>query len=87
MAVVAPWLAEDLGLIRGTMSQIDGGVAFHTPQLAAMGPFLRDIGLVLYTLGILGASAAIGNAMVQRDRGSRRTLYLQAWQLRQLVPA
>jgi hypothetical protein len=69
------------------MFQIDGGVAFRTPQLAAMGPFLRDLGLILYTLGILGATAAIGNAMVQRDRSSRRHLYLQAWQLRQLVPA
>jgi serine/threonine-protein kinase len=86
-AVVVPWGLEPLGLVHETFYQTEGGVAFYTPQLAAMGPFLRDLGLILYILGILAATAAIGYTMVQRDRTSRRHLYLQAWQLRQLVPA
>jgi serine/threonine-protein kinase len=86
-AVVVPWAAEWIGVLGQTVFQVDGGVALRSPVLDAMGPLLRDIALGIYTFGILAATAAIGNAMVQRDRTSRRHLYLQAWQLRQLVPA
>jgi hypothetical protein len=86
-AVIVPWGLENLGVLQQTMFHTAHGLELATPQLEAMGPVLRDVGVGLYVVGALAATAALGYAMVQRERTSRRALHLQAWQLRQLVPA
>jgi len=86
-AVMVPWALENLGVIAPTMVHTPTGIELSSPQLEAMGPALRDISVGLYVVGALTAIGALGNAMVQRERESRRALHLQAWQLRQLVPA
>jgi eukaryotic-like serine/threonine-protein kinase len=84
-AVFVPWILEASGLVDATMTVSPTGVKFETPAIDAMGRGMAQSGFVFFTLGVVGAVAILVHVMVKRERESRRHLYVQAWQLRQLV--
>ncbi len=85
-AVLGPLALEQLGVLSPTMSVTDAGVAFHAPAISALeGPTILVASIYIVSL-IAGACIAAA-AMRARTRAAHHRLQLQAWQLRQLVPA
>src|SRR5262249_12897508 len=83
-AVLVPWLAEQIGIVSATTGVGDGlaltGPALHvraTAQLAVL------VGLVI---ALVTSAGWMAHAMRKTEYSMRQQLYVQAWQLRQLVP-
>jgi len=66
-----------------TLAWAEGSLTFRAPVLASPG-FARVL-MVLYMFALVGTAAGAVYATRRRERTLRRTLQLQAWQLRQLV--
>jgi len=84
LAVLGPWIAELIGAIPSTMS-IDGKVTIQSPALS----LTRVPTLVLlasYTVMLITAAVLRATGLRRAERSARRSLHLQAWHLRQLVP-
>ena len=85
LAVLGPWLLERTGVVSVTTSISDRGVLLRAPALAGDQTSTLVVA-VLYVVGMIGGAAVLASAMRARERTARRSLHLQAWQLRQLVP-
>jgi hypothetical protein len=85
VAVLGPWVLEQLGVVPVTTTIDEHGVVLHAPALANDEISTMVVG-VLYVLGLVAGAAALAISMKSREHAARRRLHLQAWQLRQLVP-
>ena len=85
-AVLVPLALERLDVITHTMSVGADGVRFFGPALGAHEAPTLVVSAVYAAALIAGASVAAA-AMRARTRSAHLHLQLQAWQLRQLVPA
>jgi hypothetical protein len=84
-AVLVPWVLEWTGVMSSTMSIGDDGILLRAPVIAgAEGP--TTICAAVYTVTLIAAACVIAATMRARHRAAHRTLQMQAWQLRQLVP-
>ena len=84
-AVLVPWLAERVGLLSVTTTVDSSGILMRAAGTAgAEGPTLGVA--IFYVLASIAAAAGMATAMRERTRAARRHLYVQAWQLRQVVP-
>jgi serine/threonine-protein kinase len=85
-AVLGPLALEQLGVLSTTMSVTDGAVAFHAPAIAGLeGPTI--VVASIYILSLIAGACIAAAAMRAQTRAAHHRLQLQAWQLRQLVPA
>jgi serine/threonine-protein kinase len=85
-AVLGPLALEQLDVLTRTMSASSAGVLFQAPALGgAEGPTI--IVAAIYAGAIIGGACVAAAAMRARQRDAYHRLQLQAWQLRQLVPA
>ncbi|MEO8706903.1 MAG: serine/threonine-protein kinase [Kofleriaceae bacterium] len=85
IAVLGPWALERAGVLDPTMSVSEAGVLFDSPAIGGDPLPVMIVGTLYMALLIIGASS-IGEIMRRRTREAHRTLLMQAWQLRQLVP-
>jgi hypothetical protein len=85
-AILVPLALEQLGVLSSTMSTTQDGTLFHGPAVGANEP--ATIGVYAFYCAALIAGACIAAAAMRaRQRLAHEKLLLQAWQLRQLVPA
>ena len=85
IATLAPWALEQAGVL-ATRSFAEGNrFVFHTAaeQLESVPAMF---GLAAYVIAMLAAAMFVGRAQDNERRGERRSLQIQAWQLRELVP-
>jgi serine/threonine-protein kinase len=83
-AVLVPYLAEVAHVLPSTMRLEEHGVLFFTNETHSSAT-LRVAGLIAFFLGLLMAGAVLAWRMLRAERASRNQLYVQAWQLKQLV--
>ncbi len=84
-AVLAVWLAEEVGLLSPTMYDVGGAIVLRTP-LDGFSTFPAIGALALsFTLATL-SSAALARSTAQFAHKARERVHVQAWQVRQLVP-
>ncbi len=84
VAILGVWGAEACGLLGATMF-VDGGVVTLVPPLDGFAQFPILPALLCYPLVIVGVAVEVAYAGARRGRDAQRALYLQTWQLRQLV--
>jgi serine/threonine protein kinase len=85
-AVLLPWVLEWTNVMSRTMSVGKDGILLRAPVIAgAEGP--TTICAAVYTVVLIGSACIVAATMRARHRAAHRTLQMQAWQLRQLVPA
>ncbi|HEU0032988.1 MAG TPA: serine/threonine-protein kinase [Kofleriaceae bacterium] len=85
-AVLLPWMLERLGLITKTMVIESGGVLFRAPAIGGEELPILIVG-ALYVVGLIAGAAVSADIIRTRTRTAHHKLLMQAWQLRQLVPA
>nr|HEX4318359.1 serine/threonine-protein kinase [Kofleriaceae bacterium] len=84
-AVLVPWILERVGVLSVTTTVDASGILMRAAGTeGAEGPTLAVA--IFYVLAMIGAGAGMATAMRERTRVARRALYVQTWQLRQLVP-
>ncbi|MBA3455518.1 MAG: serine/threonine protein kinase [Deltaproteobacteria bacterium] len=83
LAVIGPWILEQLGVFASTITVFDGGVTLHTSIISGMASF--SVMMITYTASIIISGVVITRGMRQAERTARQHMHLQAWQLRQLV--
>jgi hypothetical protein len=84
VGVIAPLVAERLGVISATMSVDGSGLRFFP---AMIGPHETPAVVVsaLYAICLIAGACIAGYTMRSRTQAAHRHLHVQAWQLRQLV--
>jgi eukaryotic-like serine/threonine-protein kinase len=83
-AVLVPWLAEQVGIVSATTA-VGDGLALTGPALH-VGATAQLLVLVGIVVALVAAAGWIAHAMRKTEYAMRHQLYVQAWQLRQLVP-
>jgi len=84
-AVFAPLVAELTGLTSRTTRTIGPDIVFHTPT-NHLDETVTMVGLVLFVTAIVVMAVLIARSLASNRTTIQRRLFLQAWQLRQLVP-
>jgi serine/threonine-protein kinase len=84
-AVLLPWLAETAGWISKTLTVNAAGVNMDSPAMGTSSIPSQCI-LVGYTIALVTIAVTMGISRRDAERSARRTLHLQSWHLRQLVP-
>jgi hypothetical protein len=85
-AVLLPWLAEAGGLVSSTIGHTARALVLETPGLQTR--TTTSIALLIgYTVLLVAAAVLIATQLRRSEVRARGHLHLQAWQLRQLVPA
>jgi serine/threonine-protein kinase len=85
-AILGPLALERLGVWSQTMFVDAQGVLFHAPVFAGNETPTIIVG-ALYAVALVAGACLMANTMRARAKEAARHLHLQAWQLRQLVPA
>ncbi len=85
-AMVVPWLGELAGWLPETTTWGPDGITMVAPGVRLPG-ILDAVLLVFTTAAMVFAAAGMSHRMCAADRDLRRKMLMQAWQLRQLVPA
>ncbi|MBA3502361.1 MAG: serine/threonine protein kinase [Myxococcota bacterium] len=83
-AVLLPYVAEVVHLLPSSMELQPHGIFFYTNDVQSSVP-VRIGGLVVFCVALIFAGAALAWRMLRAERASRNQLYVQAWQLKQLV--
>jgi hypothetical protein len=83
--VFAPLVAELTGLTSRTTRTIGPDIVFHTPT-NHLDETVTMVGLVLFVTAIVVMAVLIARSLASNRTTIQRRLFLQAWQLRQLVP-
>jgi len=84
-AVAVPWLLELAGVIDPTY-EFKGGALVLRSQVVTFSSLPTQLGFALLLLSLIGVVAVLSRALAKRQREATRSLEVQAWQLRQLVP-
>ena len=84
-AILLPWIAELTGLVSQTTFITERELVL---RMAAdrLNADLITVWLALYTLVVLAIATALSRALAVNRAAMQRSLHVQAWQLRQLVP-
>jgi serine/threonine protein kinase len=85
LAVLGPWLLEVAGALPQTLAVTGGDLQLHAPGLHFSSP-ATEISLAVYVVGLVGVSGAMARRLSGTQRVARRTLQIQAWHLKQLMP-
>jgi len=85
IATLAPWFLEQLGAFASRTSAEGSIFVFRTAANELL-PFPALLALAGYVTAMLAAALFVGRAQDNERRGERRSLQIQAWQLRELVP-
>jgi len=83
--VVAPVLVELSGLAAPSYVLRDGVIELHA-RMTALPPLPIFVSLVLVHLGVLAVTAELASRTRDAFDAAARRVYVQAWQLRQIVP-
>jgi serine/threonine protein kinase len=83
-AVLGPWLLERLDVLSVTTTVDAHGILMAPVALAGDETSTLAVAAI-YVLALIAAAAGMASGMRTRERGAKRSLMLQAWQLRQLV--
>ena len=84
-ATMMPWFLEWLGVMPSTISVSGRTILLHTAA-GTLDHVATIVGLILYILGLLALATVLSTSQDGERRAVRRTLQIQAWQLKQLVP-
>ena len=84
-AVLLPWFAETVGWISPTITVNAAGINMDWPAMDTSTVRSQFI-LVGYTVSLVAIAVTMGISRRDAERSARRTLHLQSWHLRQLVP-
>lgn len=85
LGILSPWLIAATGMTSSTT--IEGGsIVLHT-MAAGLDPTITLVALGVYIQATILLAGLLSRLQEDDRRGVRRTLQIQAWQLRQLVPA
>ncbi|MDB4960164.1 MAG: Serine/threonine protein kinase PrkC, regulator of stationary phase [Myxococcales bacterium] len=85
MSILSPWILEQAGVLADRT--IAHGSTFVLDTAAgSLAPLPAPLALALYVVTLLIAATFVGRAQDNERRGERRSLQIQAWQLRELVP-
>jgi hypothetical protein len=82
-AITLPMLAESLGLVSPTMEVTSGGLLIEA--IARTGAWFLYATVPVYAASLIIGGIALSRVPHIQAQTTRRQLYLQAWQLRQLV--
>jgi len=85
-AVGLPWALERVGVLSTTTEITRNLFVMRTASSNQLDPTLGFVALGMYVAVILGLAIAMTRTLALEQRGARRMLQIQAWQLRQLVP-
>ena len=85
-SVLVPWLLELVGVISPTYWLRGEEVVIVPPVLVTSRP-AGELAIAAYVVGVIAMCGALAWRLSQRQRAARDQLELQAWHLRQLVPA
>jgi hypothetical protein len=85
ISIVSPWLFELAGVVSPTTSFAGRDIIIHTGA-GHLEPTRTMIGIVLYFVTLLAVATLMSRSQDDERRTARRTLQIQAWQLRQLIP-
>jgi len=85
-AVTIPWLLELAGVWPRTMAAVDGALVLRSDVMTIRLPQL-EVGLLFYVVTLVTMMAFVAHRVGTTTRAALRAVELQAWHLRQLVPA
>jgi serine/threonine-protein kinase len=85
LATLSPLLLEAVGLTAARVSVIGGDIVLHTTA-TQLDPSATIVGFAMYIAVVIHLAALMGRLQDDDRRVVRRTMQLQSWQLRQLVP-
>ena len=83
-AVVLPWLAELVGLLPRTMSEVGGALVLDSPLVSVHFP-QTEVALALYVVTMVALAALISSRLGAAHHAALCSTELQAWHLRHLV--
>jgi serine/threonine protein kinase len=84
-ATLMPWFLGTIGVTDQTTTTAGNTIVMHTGGASlAQTPAL--FGLVLYVVVLITLTTVLTRALDNERRDARRSLQIQAWQLRQLIP-
>ena len=85
MAMLVPWGIEALEWSATRTSVVGSDLVLHTAA-EKLDPMAMMVALVVYLVALVNLAALLSRLQDDDRRRARRTLQLQSWQLRQLVP-
>jgi hypothetical protein len=85
-SVLTPWALEFAGVLPRTLAVDRGNLILTAPALDLRLPH-AELALAAYVVGLIGITSVIARRLAVVQREARRTLQLQAWHLRQLMPS
>lgn len=85
MAVLGPWVVEELGYLSPSYESTLTSLIFYSPGVTQTEESPAVV-FVIYTLVLVAVAVLMALAARRADGRVRERLHLQAWQLRQLVP-
>jgi serine/threonine-protein kinase len=83
--VAIPWALEALGMLDATYRFVDGELVLASPVLTFTAVPVQ-IAFAAMLLGLVSIVALLTRGMALRQRQATRSLELQAWHLRQILP-
>ncbi|HUS31318.1 MAG TPA: serine/threonine-protein kinase [Kofleriaceae bacterium] len=83
LAVLLPWLGEQVGWLSSTIDVARGEMTLRSPLYWS--PAMTHLALVLATIVGTFAALALTRQLRFAERDARLRMHMQAWQLRQLV--
>jgi len=84
-SIIVPWLGELVGPLPRSIEVVGGALALHVKGGGFQLPE-AEIVLAIYVIAVLAVIGTLSHALARGQREARRTIHLQAWHLRQLVP-
>ncbi len=86
LAVIGPYLLELLGVLAPTMTLTGHALVIDHAALD-LRALPTAIGLIGFAIGLIGIATTLSWVIASRGADARQHLQVQAWQLRQLIPA
>ncbi len=84
-SVLLPLVLELAGVLPRSMTVADGTLSIHTAA-RGLDYTTTTIALVLYVVSLLAMAVILAKALTSDRRLAQRTVQVQSWQLRQLMP-
>ncbi|HEY5924512.1 MAG TPA: serine/threonine-protein kinase [Kofleriaceae bacterium] len=85
LATVSPWLLE-LANVLPVRTEVAGNILVLRTEAGELDPDATLAGLFIYIIALIHLAALLSRLQDDDRRKARRTMQLQSWQLRQLVP-
>jgi len=85
LSTLAPWLLELAGVLPSRTS-VSGNTLSLQTAAGELDPGATLAGLFIYIVALIHLAALLSRLQDDDRRKARRTMQLQSWQLRQLVP-